>query len=236
MVASPHMTRPHGEEASARHAATQPGMAHFSGTGPVGTSCHECIWWNPAPPEPGKKVGRVRRDRDGFLKNRRYRKFPRLMQGQTGAGVPATTASCRHFGGHEDPPDNFVDPEAARAAKAAARATRRGRRKGWDPMAFHPRHLPPQPFTGMINAVDVDIERLISNIDRRKGNLDWAVDTADDMNRLRRLAAVRRILLGTERFWDTAPSSPLSIKEMIARHEAAEPPPELPYVDYRARS
>ncbi|MCZ8098174.1 MAG: hypothetical protein O9972_09680 [Burkholderiales bacterium] len=36
----------------------------------------------------------------------------------------------------------------------------------------------------------------------------------------RAMRAVERILVGVERFWDTAPPAAMSIKEMVARHEA----------------
>ena len=74
---------------------TTPGMAHFAGTGPVDTTCRMCRWWNPDPDS--LRVGRLKRDKAGVLKNRRCRKYTSLKQGMIGRGVKPEQRSCRHF-------------------------------------------------------------------------------------------------------------------------------------------
>ncbi len=83
------------KELAARIAATTPGMAHLATTGPAGTFCWQCRWWNPD--LDSLRPGRVRRDAEGFLKNRRCRKYSALKQGAKGRGVKPETRSCRHF-------------------------------------------------------------------------------------------------------------------------------------------
>jgi hypothetical protein len=87
-------------------------------------------------------------------------------------------------------------------------------------MSFYRRNteLPPMPFTGMLRAIDIEASRNESSVlcasklghERPEGAVFQA----------KALRAVERLLAGVERFWDAAPPSPMSIKEMIARFEA----------------
>ncbi|MCZ8098173.1 MAG: hypothetical protein O9972_09675 [Burkholderiales bacterium] len=122
MIVSPHLKQAHSADQARQHELSVPGMAHFGGSGPEGTFCHECSWWQPSPEA---KSPRVRRDSDGYLKPRRCRKYPRLMQGQDGPGVRPTQASCRYYAAIENPPEVHIDPEVARAERNAARALKR---------------------------------------------------------------------------------------------------------------
>jgi hypothetical protein len=69
--------------------ATPPGMMHWSGTGPHGTTCEGCKFFQP------------RKDRETKEISGRCREYRRIMRGRHGSApvmeFPPETASCRHF-------------------------------------------------------------------------------------------------------------------------------------------
>lgn len=90
------LTAAHGALASAQHAATCSGMAHFAGTGPAGRTCRECAKWGTAV--------RFYRRTGGELRRRRCARFSELAQGRIGAPVGHHRAACRHFALNPDAP------------------------------------------------------------------------------------------------------------------------------------
>ena len=76
--------------------ATPPGMAHYAGTGPAGTSCASCQFF----------LGRLRAVGigQGTLQPGRCRKFMMIMRRHHGLrtvpvlNIPPETPSCRHYG------------------------------------------------------------------------------------------------------------------------------------------
>lgn len=94
MIGSGGLTPAYGDKFERSAKGTVPGMAHFAGTGPEGTTFRECEFWK------SKKYKRS----GGVLNARRCRKYPRLSQGVHGAGVPHSTASCRWFEASSNPP------------------------------------------------------------------------------------------------------------------------------------
>lgn len=74
---------------------TQPGMAHFAGSGPEGLTCRQCEHWTGCGQESGyyAKNGK----HGGVLKPRSCAKYQRLMQGEVGPGVPHETSACKYF-------------------------------------------------------------------------------------------------------------------------------------------
>src|SRR5262245_52924901 len=62
--------------------STPPGMAHWSGTGPIGAHCVQCRWWRSGTQRCGEFVRLVRATG--------VRNVMRLP-------VPGETAACRHF-------------------------------------------------------------------------------------------------------------------------------------------
>ena len=92
----------------------------------------------------------------------------------------------------------------------------------------YPTQLPPQPFTAMLAVVDdhaAHHECTVSSY----AKLGLPVPE-EETRRVRAMRAVERILVGIERFWDTVPPAPMSIKEMIARFEATKAKPPV-FVD-----
>lgn len=63
------------------HARSMPGMAHFAGTGPVGTRCGYCVFWGDL--------------HKGFGK-RDCRKYYELTA-KHGPDIPAVLQSCKYF-------------------------------------------------------------------------------------------------------------------------------------------
>lgn len=73
---------------------TPPGMAHYAGTGPAGTTCAGCGFF--------MGVRRTHGIGVGVLQAGRCREFMRLMRGGGTRAVPVfkvppDTASCRHY-------------------------------------------------------------------------------------------------------------------------------------------
>jgi hypothetical protein len=71
---------------------TPPGMAHWSGTGPSGTTCEMCAHYGYSAP--------VRNGAGDTISTKRHpkscRRFFELMH-QHGRALPSSTPSCRHF-------------------------------------------------------------------------------------------------------------------------------------------
>jgi hypothetical protein len=79
-----HLTLGHDPVLAKQIAQSRPGMAHFAATGPFGTTCKDCMFWE-------KAVGK-----DGGKERRRCMKF-RALTGQMGPPIPGATESCRYF-------------------------------------------------------------------------------------------------------------------------------------------
>ncbi len=80
---------------------TAPGMAHWAGSGPTGTTCRECVYFT------GKtyhsKAGGFR----GGSKPAPCLKFKQLMR-QKGPPVPHDSAACKYFALNELAPKAFM--------------------------------------------------------------------------------------------------------------------------------
>ena len=63
---------------------TPAGMAHWSGTGPIGATCKQCAHY-----------GDIASD-DGRTRRNRCAKY-RALTGSIGGVVPGDTPACRHF-------------------------------------------------------------------------------------------------------------------------------------------
>ncbi len=66
-----------------RALATHAGMAHFAGTGPVGTWCCDCLFW--------EKIKAT------VQEQARCQKYRALMRGSSGPKVPGRVTSCKYF-------------------------------------------------------------------------------------------------------------------------------------------
>lgn len=81
--------------------ATAPGMAHWAGSGPTGTTCRECAHWTGCGGEVGyysKKGGG-----GGVIKPRKCAQYRKMMT-EAGPGVPHETPSCKYFAVNATPP------------------------------------------------------------------------------------------------------------------------------------
>lgn len=64
-----------------------PGMAHFAGTGPDWTYCHECVHWRgKRPAHSNDSVGKGQCD-----------KCARMLRRRSAPKVAGRTLACRHF-------------------------------------------------------------------------------------------------------------------------------------------
>lgn len=86
----------------AKRRRTQPGMAHFAGTGPQGSTCRECLFWTGCGVDSGyyAKNGK----HSGGLKPRSCQKHRDLMRGDIGSPILHDTASCKYFSESVAPP------------------------------------------------------------------------------------------------------------------------------------
>lgn len=86
----------------AKRNRTYPGMAHFAGTGPAGSSCRLCLFWTGCGFEDGwyAKKGK----HGGKLKPRSCAKHRELMQGDIGPAIPYDAAACKYFSESPAPP------------------------------------------------------------------------------------------------------------------------------------
>ena len=80
---TPGLTKPN-PELSRLVAATVPGMAHWSGTGPQGATCGMCSFW--------RTIGD-----GGKRKLKRCGKYVTLTLKIGPEPIPAKTLACRHF-------------------------------------------------------------------------------------------------------------------------------------------
>ncbi len=101
-----HLTKPQGEEMASLQEKTKPGMAFWSGSGPLGKTCRECVNWGWSK--------HFRRDPWGELRPRMCSKFIRLTGGQKGDGVPHHVEACKYF---EERPSS---PEPVKAKASAS--------------------------------------------------------------------------------------------------------------------
>lgn len=97
---SAHLTRPDKDLADKAN-ATDPGMAHFAGTGPAGKTCRECLQWTGCGASGYySKTG----GKGGAIKPRACAKFRDLMRGQVGPAVGHWLRACKYFELNETPP------------------------------------------------------------------------------------------------------------------------------------
>ena len=71
---------------------TQPGQAHFAGTGPANMTCRQCEHWDHKSYEYRSKSGKFR----GLIKPACCRKF-KALTGMSGAPVPDDAPACKYF-------------------------------------------------------------------------------------------------------------------------------------------
>jgi hypothetical protein len=88
-IVTPHLT-----DAKSEHVDSVPGMAHFAHTGPEGTTCSQCRFWDRPKHIPGGKAAALlafqclkARELAGLL-HHKGRRLP---------AVPAATRACRYF-------------------------------------------------------------------------------------------------------------------------------------------
>jgi hypothetical protein len=74
-------------DVSAQQAQSEPGMAHFSGTGPKGTTCGHCAYWGYK-----REVGKA-----GAMRPVDACKLFYQFTGKHGPAIKAALPSCRYF-------------------------------------------------------------------------------------------------------------------------------------------
>jgi hypothetical protein len=90
VVPTPNLTTGYAPDVAEKMRQSHSGMAHFARTGPVGTSCADCIFLGDQfAGQPGNERRR-RQDACGCLK------YLELM-GCHGGTVPGNTPSCRYY-------------------------------------------------------------------------------------------------------------------------------------------
>lgn len=91
IAVTPNLTRGYSDEFDRQVRNTFEGMAFFSGTGPFGATCGQCIFWS---------YYRQHRDRAGNSTKTMFRKGCakyHALTGKHGAIVPAGAAACKYF-------------------------------------------------------------------------------------------------------------------------------------------
>ena len=83
--------------------ASHPGMAHFAGTGPHGSTCRECIFWAHGPHDYRAKNGKYR----GLIEPATCKKFQQ-MTGVMGSKIPDDALACKYFEQNETVPLRFA--------------------------------------------------------------------------------------------------------------------------------
>jgi hypothetical protein len=82
--------------------ASYPGMAHFARTGPVNSTCRECLFWQHGPHDYRAKNGKWR----GLIEAATCKKY-RMITLQEGAKVPDDAPACKYFDLNPSPPGRF---------------------------------------------------------------------------------------------------------------------------------
>jgi hypothetical protein len=99
---TPDHLKPHLTSVNPGHdamvAKTPPGMAHWAGTGPAGTTCRECVHYQFSGYK--SKRGGIT---GGTLKLGICNKYLSMMK-SNGAKVPFETPSCKYFELNKQPP------------------------------------------------------------------------------------------------------------------------------------
>src|SRR5262245_21135023 len=92
MEKTPHLTEGFDAITARSIALTEPGMAHFAATGPLGETCSNCGFWG---------YWKQRRNKSGDVIDSNFRKACckkyHALTGQHGPAIPPATESCRHF-------------------------------------------------------------------------------------------------------------------------------------------
>lgn len=83
--------------------ASYPGMAHFAGTGPHGSTCRECIFWAHGPHDYRAKGGKYR----GLIEPATCKKYQQIVM-QQGSKVPDDAAACKYFDRNEAVPERYA--------------------------------------------------------------------------------------------------------------------------------
>lgn len=89
-----NLTNIYGSEAEAGKWKTPEGMAHWSGTGPKGTTCRECEFWTGG--EERYASAKSGSHAATELKPGQCAKYKQLV-GKCVGMIPHRTASCKHF-------------------------------------------------------------------------------------------------------------------------------------------
>jgi hypothetical protein len=79
------------------------GMAHFAGTGPAGSTCRECRFWQHVQYGYHSRVGKYH----GLIKPCACAKY-RSITGRAGALVPDDAMACKYFEFSHDFPKRFA--------------------------------------------------------------------------------------------------------------------------------
>ncbi len=82
---------------------SHPGMAHFAGTGPRGSTCRECVFWAHGPHDYRAKNGKWR----GLIEAATCKKYRQITM-QTGGKIPDDAAACKYFDQNATPPERFA--------------------------------------------------------------------------------------------------------------------------------
>lgn len=82
---------------------SQPGMAHFAGTGPKGSTCRECIFWNHGPHDYRSKNGKYR----GLIEPASCKKFQQITM-NVGDKIRDDAQACKYFEANPSVPLRFA--------------------------------------------------------------------------------------------------------------------------------
>jgi hypothetical protein len=85
MAAMP-LVNPSLTDINKEHAQTEPGMAHFAGTGPAGATCGKCGFWGYKKPT----------SRDRMVSHNGCYKYYELMK-KDGPAIKASLPACKYY-------------------------------------------------------------------------------------------------------------------------------------------
>lgn len=88
-----HLTSPN-PELSRMAGKTEPGMAHFAGTGPHAKTCFDCALWGLGGSFDYHSKNGLR---GGRIKPHPCSKYRQLMQGRVGSKVSDSAQACKYF-------------------------------------------------------------------------------------------------------------------------------------------